>query len=252
MSPSKNAQIERNKTTGKPVLSRRQQERKRRHQIKTRNNILTYGGIFLFALIMVLVLYLALPNSSASLNVQAVEVSDIEPPFMADKNSAGDPAAPIRIEAFSDFNCSHCKEFNDDLEKQIFDDYVSTGKVYFTYISFPILAASSSTSAQAAYCAADQGKFWEYKDTLYMNVGKTPNPFSTANLQNYATKLGLNVADWRECFDNNKYTQQLQSDLEYGKSIGVEGTPSFNVNGTIVYRTTLLTTIEQLLASLEQ
>jgi len=234
----------------KSNLSRREQERARRRKIQTRNTILIYGGIALIIIILALLLFI--PNLSSQSQAQAVTISEIEPLFMANFNQAGDPSAPIKLEIFSDFNCSHCKEFNDNLEQKIIADYVSTGKVFMTYISFPILGSSSVTSAEAAYCAGEQGKFWEYKDTLYLNVGKTINPFSESNLVSYARKLGLNVADWQECFGSNQFTEKIEDDLEYGKSIGVEGTPSFNVNGTIVYQTTLLATIEQLLTDLEQ
>lgn len=82
-------------------------------------------------------------------------------------------------------------------------------------------------AAEAAQCANDQGKFWEYHDKLFQNQ----RAMEPDNLKQYATDLGLNLEAFNECVDSRKYRADVQRDLQEGKKIGVTGTPAFFING---------------------
>ena len=79
----------------------------------------------------------------------------------------GNPDAPVKVEEFADFQCPSCGYFVTDTEPTIIKDYISTDKVYFEFHNLAFLGNESIAAAEAAYCANDQGKFWEYYDKLF-------------------------------------------------------------------------------------
>jgi protein-disulfide isomerase len=157
----------------------------------------------------------------------------------ADFNAMGDPNAPVKIVEYSDFQCPFCKQFADETEQQIVDTYVSTGKVHFVYVPYgpngQWIGPESEAAARAAFCAGDQGKFWEYKDYLFANhTGENVGDFTDKRLQAFAEALGLNMSDFNSCFNSSKYDQKLQEGLTQGVQAGAGGTPSFVINGKSV------------------
>ena len=86
---------------------------------------------------------------------------------------------------------------------------------------------NAQISAEAANCASDQGKFWEYHDKLFENQTKLDKP----NLVQYAEQLQLDAAAFNECLDSGKYTVDVLQDMSEGQSVGVTGTPAFFING---------------------
>jgi protein-disulfide isomerase len=171
---------------------------------------------------------------------------------MADRNSMGDPNAPIQVEEFSDYLCSFCRSFALQQEPAIVRDYVATGQVYFTYVPFSFMAPESARAAEASYCAADQGKFWEYHDIIFENVSVTNQALADARLIQYAEALNLDVDTFRSCFNGNTYSNLVQQDIAYGRQAGVTGTPTFLVNGRLVSSNELVQVIEEELARLSQ
>ena len=85
-------------------------------------------------------------------------------------------------------------------------------------------------SAEAANCAADQGKFWEYHDKLFENQ----KALDKESLIKYANELQLDGAAFTECLDTGKFTADVRQDLSEGQAAGVTGTPAFFVNGRFI------------------
>ena len=79
----------------------------------------------------------------------------------------GSPSAPITIVEFGDYQCEACYHWYHNTRADIIDNYIETGKVNLVFIDLPFLGRDSITAAQATYCADDQGKYWEYHETLY-------------------------------------------------------------------------------------
>jgi len=165
---------------------------------------------------------------------------------MAEANAMGDPNAPIKIEEFSDFQCPACQHFFMQTEKQVIDTYVATGKVYFIYRSMGnfigdnieqstgVPNSESRDAAEAAYCASEQNKFWEYHDILFANhTGEGAGDFIPRRLTAYAETLGLDMAAFRGCLGSDKYLQQVEQDFEDGAAAGVDTTPSFLITYTV-------------------
>lgn len=97
---------------------------------------------------------------------------------------------------------------------------------------FTILGPESVLSAQASECAADQGRFWEYHDSLFENqAGKNKGGFSRDNLKRFANEIGLDTSAFNQCLDSDPYLSIIQEQTGYASSLGFQGTPAFLVNG---------------------
>ena len=147
--------------------------------------------------------------------------------------SLGDPNAPVKIVLYADFQCPYCRHFWQEAEGLIFKDYVETGKAYFTYRSMgEFLGPESKTAAEAAYCAADQDRFWEYHDLLYANQGaENSGAFSDAHLRGFAEHLQLDMAAFNDCLSTGKYTARVEQDRSDATAMGVNSTPTIVING---------------------
>jgi protein-disulfide isomerase len=153
-----------------------------------------------------------------------------------DRNMMGNPNAPVTIVEFSDFQCPYCKQFHDTLQQTLIQQYVEPGTVYFTYRTMgPWIGPESGAAAEAAYCAADQNRFWDYQNILFANQGaENGGSFANKRLVAFAEALGLNMNDFNACLDGNKYQNQVNQDRADGDAAGVQGTPSFVINGKLV------------------
>lgn len=153
----------------------------------------------------------------------------------ANGNSMGDPNAPVRIIEYGDFQCPYCMRFWRETEPQIIDNYVSSGQVYFEYRSLAFLGQESLDAAEAAYCAGDQGKFWEYHDTLFSNqTGENVGDFSAARLRQFAAQIGLDEAAFAGCLADGTHQATVQAEIDAAHAAGISSTPSFLINGNLV------------------
>jgi protein-disulfide isomerase/uncharacterized membrane protein len=147
--------------------------------------------------------------------------------------------APVTIVEFSDFECGHCKIAYEGL-KQTLPMYGKDVQVRFHH--YPLDAACNSTispggghrfaclAAMAAECAAEQGKFWEYHDTLFDNQPS----FSRDDLLGYADDLGLDRARFTACLDSDAPRAAIRQDVASGGKLGIESTPTLYFNGRTV------------------
>jgi protein-disulfide isomerase len=168
-----------------------------------------------------------------SLRSKAKVATYLKPPpvFRAELSVAGDPfkgseKAPVTIVKFEDFHCPFCKQvqptFNELLSRY-------NGKVRLVHKDLPLesIHPQARQAAEAARCAYEQGKFWEYHDKLYANSPKA----STDDLKSYAKEIGLDVDSFDRCFASGKYKAVVQQDLNEGAKLGLTGTPTFFING---------------------
>jgi protein-disulfide isomerase len=138
----------------------------------------------------------------------------------------GPAEAPVTLVEFSDFHCPFCKQVQATL-RQILDRY--PGKVKLVYRDFPIdsLHPQARRAAEAARCAQDQGKFWEYHDLLFAGPARA----APEELERYAGQVGLDLAAFERCLSDNVHRAAVQRDLDEGTRLGVTGTPAFFING---------------------
>lgn len=158
-----------------------------------------------------------------------VEVSADDDPFW------GPEDAPVTIIEFSEFLCPYCQRFALQTLPQIKQAY--EGKVRYVYRDFIVHGEPATKISEAAECADDQDKFWEYHDKLweeYQTVGQQAGAGIGAlatTLKGYASDLGLDTATFDDCLDTGKNTAEVQKDSQDARSYGVSGTPGFFING---------------------
>jgi protein-disulfide isomerase len=134
--------------------------------------------------------------------------------------------APVTLVEFSDLHCPFCKQVQATLT-QLLERY--PGKVKLAYRDFPIdsLHPQARRAAEAARCARDQGKFWEYHDLVFAG----PPSATPEALERYAGQAGLDVAAFGGCLAGGTHRAAVQRDIDEGTRIGVTGTPAFFING---------------------
>ena len=115
--------------------------------------------------------------------------------------------------------------------RQIDEAYVKTGKVRVVFRNRAALGQESVWAAEAALCASDQGKFWDYYDKLFDNwAGENEGALAKPNLKRVATDLGLDAKAFNSCLDTDKYLQRVREEGQESQQRGVRYTPTFFVN----------------------
>ncbi|MFZ0889034.1 MAG: thioredoxin domain-containing protein [Candidatus Binataceae bacterium] len=147
---------------------------------------------------------------------------------VGDNPAIGPKDAPVAVAEFTDFQCPYCKRAEPTV-KQIRDKYGD--KVRIVHVDFPLgMHNNAMNAAEAARCAEEQNKFWQYHDALFTDQGK----LAPSDLKATAVKLGLDATKFNACFDSSKYAKKIAEDQALGKSLGVDGTPAFFVNGRML------------------
>jgi protein-disulfide isomerase len=141
----------------------------------------------------------------------------------------GNPNAPVTIVEFSDFECPYCKAAQPTL-KHLLEKY--SGQVKLAYRDLPIRGSHphADSAAEAARCAGDQGKFWEYHDILFEDQRKLDDD----SLKSHAKTLGLDPTKFDQCVSSGKFRAKVQEDYDQAFKVGVTGTPGFFVNGILL------------------
>lgn len=145
--------------------------------------------------------------------------------------SIGNPDAPVTLIAFEDFECPFCQRFSEQTLPLLIQNEIKNGKVRLVWKDFPLSIHSYAQKAhEAARCAWEQDKFWEYHDVLF----GSKNKLGINDLKRYAKELGLDENQFSNCLDSGKYAALIREKVNEGVASGVSGTPSFLVNGRII------------------
>lgn len=146
----------------------------------------------------------------------------------ADDDPALGPAtAPVTIIEFSDYQCPYCRRWAEQVEGQILKTYGD--KVRLVYRDFPLTSIhpEAMPAAEAANCAGEQGKYWEYHDALF----KQSQGLGQEAYLAYARELGLNMDQFQQCLKEHRYQNEIKADAQYAAQLGVRSTPTFFING---------------------
>jgi protein-disulfide isomerase len=142
----------------------------------------------------------------------------------------GVESAPLVLEVFEDFLCSHCLNFTVNVEPMLIEEYVNEGKLAIEFRHFPVLGRGSVASAIAAECALEQEAFWPYHRQLFANQANGVAP-SANGFIGLASNLELDLAAFEVCLNESGPLAAVQEDFDLGQNIGFTGTPSFRLNG---------------------
>ncbi len=155
--------------------------------------------------------------------------------------SRGPEDAPITIVEFSDYQCPFCYRWRMQVHDQLMAEY--PGKIRFVFRNFPLsFHQNAFGAAEAALCAGDQGKYWEYHDILFDNYNmlndQTGKVLGVADYSSFASGLGIDTAAFETCMTERKYKDFIEADMQYAAMLppdngeaAVGGTPTFFVNG---------------------
>ena len=219
-------------------MNQRQRIDERRKE-RARKRRVTYLGIGAGVLLVVAALLIIPSLNKTDVSAGDIIVPDLKDRPQEDGNALGDPDAPVVIEDFSDFACSYCADFTAETEGRIIEEYVASGEVYFVYRSVGNLLGSSASvqAAEAAYCAGDQDRFWDYHALIFANqaslfVDTTAD--ITPTLTRFAEILEVDQDAFQSCLDAGTYADRVEQDEVEARQAGVTGTPSFLVNGRLL------------------
>jgi protein-disulfide isomerase len=147
-----------------------------------------------------------------------------EPVSVAGAPVLGHADARVAMIAFSDFECPFCGRFANDILPEIKAKYIDTGKVKFVFRHLPLtrIHPRAVPAAEAAECAARQGRFWEMHDRLFADPTKLQN----ADIAAYAEALGLDEAALATCLQGQA-SARVQEDVALATTLKLTGTPAF-------------------------
>ena len=143
--------------------------------------------------------------------------------------SKGPADARITIVEFSDFQCPYCQRALATVD-EVLAKYPEDVRVVYRHLPLDRIHPNARGAAEAAACAEEQGQFWAYHDKLFQNnkaLGKE-------DLLRYATDAGLDAARFQTCFDERRFKDKVEADLQAARAVGISGTPAFVVNGILL------------------
>ena len=210
-------------------MGKREEIREKRQREQRRNLVV---GMLVIAGVVILITAMVIFRSQAQIQ-SIITPTAINFP-QGEGLAMGDPNAPVVIEEFSDFQCPACQFFHEETLEQVVDEYVRTGDVYYIFRPFPFIGKESQSAALGGYCAAEQGLFWEYSNIVFANqIGENAGSFTSARLEAMADIIGLD-ADFAKCLSEGRYQDLVDADFQAAQDAGVDSTPSFLINGTLL------------------
>lgn len=166
----------------------------------------------------------------------------------------GDLNAPVIIEEFSDYQCPYCARWAEQTFPSLLANQIAAGEVMLVYYDFPLnnIHPQAAAAANAARCAGEQdiAAYWQMHDILFGRVNEWSNNNANATFVRYGEEIELDIADFQECVQSNRYGQAVQADLELGNIRGVSSTPSFFLNEQILVGAHPTETFDQAITAL--
>ena len=143
------------------------------------------------------------------------------------RHSIGSADAPVTIVEFTDYDCPYCRRYYMETFPQIMEKYGD--QIRYVVRHFPLVSMHPEAvkAAEAAECAAVDGRFFEFNDLMMRGVPS----LDIESLKQYAVDIGVNATEFNRCLDSGTKAAVVQQDLRDGYMLGVRGTPNFFVNG---------------------
>lgn len=145
----------------------------------------------------------------------------------------GNPDALIDFVVVSDYACGHCQDYHRGEMKSVVNDFVLTGQATVGHVQYTGIGGTySQTASMAAYCAGEQGAYWEMADELFRlgNSMGVANAFEQGQIRDSADDMGLDADELISCVNSGKYASALSGNTLFASDNGVSSTP------TVLYR----------------
>ena len=175
-------------------------------------------GVVAAAAVLVVVGLIILGNQSRA--SEPFEVSQFP--------ALGDANAPVTFIEFSDYGCSHCRDFALGTFSQLEADYINTGKVRYIVHPFNLGYPELALATEAAWCAQDQGDYFAYHHTLYENQGLVA--YNQVALTDLAASIGLDQTAFAQCLSNHTHQADVEKARQAAANRGINSTPTFFIN----------------------
>jgi protein-disulfide isomerase len=165
----------------------------------------------------------------------------------------GSADAPVEVVEYADFQCPACANFVSSSLYDQLQGYVEAGQVQYVFHDFPLSQHHNAPIAsQAAYCAGDQGQYWEMHEAIFMRQAQWSNMSNQAAASAFAAlgaELGMDGEELAACMNSNRYQQHVQSAFQSAIAANIQATPTFVVNGRSVNAMELTPAIDAALAA---
>jgi protein-disulfide isomerase len=219
------------KSSGDKRKDRRTARQQAAERAAKRKRQVTVFGVAGVAIVLALALIL-IPRLGGG-DTSAIAIAPDPTPNVANNGATlGDPNAPVKVVEWANYQCPFCNQFWSTSETTFIQDYISTGKVHFQYNDLTFGWQESVDASEAATCAMDQGKFWQYHDTLFKNQkAENSGGFARSRLKTMASDMGLDMTKFNACFDGHKTASAVQSMDQAAAQQNINSTPTFFVNG---------------------
>lgn len=188
---------------------------------KTVKRALTWGGLTVGLGLIVWAMVWAAQSSTPTGSVPAVDAQD---------HVRGSPTAKAVLIEYSDFQCPACKAY-EPVVQQLTTTYGD--RLGLVYRHFPLPRHQFGTlAARASEAAQNQGKFWEFHDLLFDRQSSWSQALDGKQaFIDYASELGLDTGRFRADIDSAAVKSRVEQDTASGNAAGVNGTPTFFLNG---------------------
>ncbi len=164
----------------------------------------------------------------------------------------GSEAANITVVVYEDLECPACSSFDASVMEELKSGYVESGEVKVVWKDFPLgllgdMHPWSYDAARAAECVyrEDNDAFWAVKDRVFSNQDSITVDNVIDTVKGYAEEEGVSADAVQQCLDNDSPGDEVKADVQEGRSLGVEGTPSVFVNGRMVQTNYVIQAVEQ-------
>jgi protein-disulfide isomerase len=202
-------------------------------QFRNLRSVAALGATVVAAVALVIIVAVVQGDDDSSSNGSIGDIPDHT--ATADGMTLGEADAPVTVYEYSDFQCPFCARTAAEVVPRLDTDYLATGKAKLIFKNLAFIGQESKWAAEAAACAGDQGKFWDYHNKLFEEQnGENKGTFKGDNLKRFAQEIGLNQGEFNTCFDAGKYTGQIADEISEAENRGVNATPTFFVGQTAV------------------
>ena len=189
------------------------------------------SGSLLGVCITVGVFYLRGPVARHVLSLRAAGNGEIKEtvPVRPNEASIGDPAAPVTMIEYSDFQCPYCALFHARTFPQIKAKYIDSGQLRFIHRHLPLPAHRQAVrAAEAALCAGDQGLYWALADLMFTRA----TCLECQGVVELSKAIPLDRGRFEECVSSERHRSDIDQDIAAAKSSSFQGTPSFVIGRT--------------------
>ena len=182
-------------------------------------------------------------NSSSNNQNPNEIIQKLYNPVVQNASALGSSTADITMIEFADYQCQSCAKFQREVRDDILRNFVNTGQVRFLFKDFIVnndmpsttttttttVDEASTLAAEASYCAAEQGKYWEYHNKLYQNAEDENTGWVTIdNLKQIANNAGIgDQMQFSSCLESHKHSKTVNENDDLARSIGLQSTPTF-------------------------